>query len=114
MKDTAESIKRQREQVSNLKAEMANIPKGPKGKAARQAIAQKAKALLAEIKARQGDKAKQVKSLKEAQKVMKERKAKVLAEIKSIRESVKSGRTEAKKAVETLGSKVTANATAVK
>lgn len=107
--ETSAAISKAREEVANLKAELAKIPKGPAGKAARQKIAAKAKTMLQGVKELQGKKKSIAKTVQEAKKQLKERKAALKAEITSIRESVKSGKITAKKAAEGLQSKVTAN-----
>ncbi len=54
--ETSAAISKAREEVANLKAELAKAPKGPAGKAARQKIAAKAKTLLQGVKELQGKK----------------------------------------------------------
>ena len=91
--ETSAAISKAREDVANLKAELAKVPKGPAGKAARQKIAAKAKAMLKGVKELQGKKKGMVKTVADAKKQLKARKAALTAEIKGIRESVKAGRT---------------------
>jgi hypothetical protein len=54
--ETSVAISKAREEVANLKAELAKAPNGPAGKAARQKIAAKAKTLLQGVKELQGKK----------------------------------------------------------
>ena len=91
--ETSAAISKAREDVANLKAELAKVPKGPAGKAARQKIAAKAKAMLQGVKELQGKKKGMVKTVADARKQLKARKAALAAEVKGIRESVKAGRT---------------------
>lgn len=50
VQETSDAISNARQQISSLKDELAKAPKGPAGKEARQKIAAKAKAILADIK----------------------------------------------------------------
>ena len=88
--ETSAAISKAREEVANLKAELAKIPKGPAGKAARQKIKAKKKTMLQGVKELQGKKKGIAKTVQEAKKELKARKAALSAEIKGIRESVKA------------------------
>lgn len=88
--ESSAAIRKAREDVANLKSQLANIPKGSKGKAARQKIAAQARKMLNNIKALQKDKGAKVASVKAVQKAIRERKAALKKEISGIRASIKA------------------------